>query len=100
MKTVKLTCDKGCGEEFTLLSLGTARVRDDIEKVGFTCPLCGREYIAYYTNEKIRKWQEKQREILQGPTAGTRQAGRAAGRIAKKIKREMDRLEGGMIAKG
>lgn len=60
----KLICNDGCEQEFILLEFGVARVRNDIEKVGFQCPHCSKEYTAYYTDDHIKKLQEEQRILL------------------------------------
>jgi len=55
---IKMTCDEGCNEEFILISLGTEQVKDDVERVGFSCPHCGKVYISHYSNDEINKLKD------------------------------------------
>jgi hypothetical protein len=91
----KVVCNAGCQKEFVLIEVGTARIGDDIEAVGFTCPHCGHFY-GHYQNEKIRRLQEEQRELLQ---RGKRAQGKALRRLLQlienkkaEISAEMNRL--------
>ena len=60
----KVICNEGCKQEFLLLEFGVVVVRDDIERVGFQCPYCKKEYTTSYTNDHIKKLQEEQRVLL------------------------------------
>jgi hypothetical protein len=89
MGLVRLTCDKGCKQEFILTKPGAAIVREDILKTYSNCPHCGQEYISYYTNGPIRELQEMLR-ILQ---SGTQSNKRKTKRLIKDLK---DRIQVGM----
>ena len=54
---VKCDGKDGCNQEFDLEKLEVAKLDNDIEKTYFVCPHCGKEYIAFYTDENIRKKQ-------------------------------------------
>ncbi len=88
---IKLVCDDGCKREFLLMRVGTETVRDDIQKVGFTCPWCGKEYISHYTNSGIRAMQEMQKELMGKPK--TKKTNRLIKDLKKRIKVGMDRLK-------
>lgn len=62
MKNV--TCNEGCGKEFTIIRMGSVIIRDDIERVGFDCPHCKKSYTVHYLNNHIKKLQEEQRKLL------------------------------------
>ena len=87
---VKLECNQGCGQEFLLISIGAEVVRDDIWKHGFRCPHCGKEYIAYYTNEGIRRMQELQKQLQAKPTKKNKKLIKD---LAKRIEAGMERLK-------
>lgn len=57
----KVFCDE-CNREFKI-KIRTQKIRDDIERVYFTCPKCKKEYTAYYTNDKIKDLQEQIRNL-------------------------------------
>lgn len=59
---MKVVCDGGCGQEYEI-NVKTAQLGDGIEKVYFTCPHCEHEYVSFYTDEEIRKLQEKIRKV-------------------------------------
>lgn len=50
-------CDE-CKKDFEV-DIKVNKIKDDIEKTYFICPICKHEYAAYYTNAKIRKKQEE-----------------------------------------
>lgn len=52
-----VNCDE-CKKDFEV-DTKVKKVKEDIEKTYFICPICNHEYIAYYTNSKIRKKQEE-----------------------------------------
>jgi len=91
----RVVCNAGCQNEFVLIEMGTARIRDDIEAVGFTCPHCGRFY-GHYQNKKIKRLQEEQQALLR---RGKHAQGKALRKLLQlienkkdEIKAEMDRL--------
>lgn len=92
MEAQKLQCDgdDGCGGEFYVVALGAAKVKDDIEKVGFICPHCGKEFIAYFTNAGIRSLMELQQEIAAKPR--TRRNCKLNLELQARIKVGMERL--------
>ena len=55
-----VTCDgkDGCKKEFNIDRLEVEKLDNDIEKIYFICPHCGKEYISFYTDRHIRKKQE------------------------------------------
>ena len=55
-----------CIIEFEI-KLKTEKVYLDIEKTYFICPHCGFEYVAFYTNKKIRNKQKKIRVLARDP---------------------------------
>lgn len=61
---IKVTCNEGCNEEFILISLGTEQLKEDIERVGFSCPHCGKVYISHYTNDEIKELKDKLSKLL------------------------------------
>ena len=58
-------CDgeKGCNQEFNLDKFDIKYMDDGIEKTYFKCPNCGKEFIAFYTDEAIRSKQKKIRKL-------------------------------------
>lgn len=90
---IKLKCDKGCKQEFILIGLGTEVIRSDIQKHGFTCPHCGKEYISYYTNSGIRAMQEMQRGLATHSKSRTSKYKRIIKDLQKRIQVGMDRLK-------
>lgn len=75
-KTMWVTCDAeaGCGHVFEVKEFKIKRLKQGIEKVYFRCPKCKHDYVAYFTNKKIRQLQksikveqdeEKQEQIMQ-----------------------------------
>ncbi|NYB73866.1 hypothetical protein HZF24_06900 [Sedimentibacter hydroxybenzoicus DSM 7310] len=58
-------CDgnNGCNQEFNLEKLEIEQLDDGIEKTYFKCPNCGKEFIAFYTDEAIRNKQKKIRKL-------------------------------------
>ncbi|WP_031517608.1 hypothetical protein [Desulfofalx alkaliphila] len=89
---LKLKCDKGCKEEFTLIEPGTDIVYDDILKTYFCCPHCGQEYVSHYTNTGIRELQDTVRVLQEGPKRNKRKTKRMIQDLQARIKVGMDRL--------
>lgn len=56
---IKIECNEGCGKDFILISHGTEIVSDGIERVGFSCPHCGKVYTAYYSNDEVKELHSK-----------------------------------------
>ncbi len=57
---LKSTCDK-CGEEFEI-EVKTELIKN-IEKTYFTCPHCKNEYIAFCTNQSVRRKQAEMKML-------------------------------------
>lgn len=55
--------DKGCNQEFNLDKLEIEYMDDSIEKTYFKCPNCGKEFVAFYIDEAIRRKQNKIRKL-------------------------------------
>lgn len=91
----RVVCDDGCKQEFVLIEMGTKKIHDDVEFVGFSCPHCGKLY-GHYQNDKIKMMQQEQRKLLK---LGKRAKGQALRKVLQRIeskkaeiKAEMDRL--------
>jgi DNA-directed RNA polymerase subunit RPC12/RpoP len=93
---LKLICNMGCGKEFILIDVGSAIVRDDIHKSGFSCPHCGKEYITHYSNTGIRSLQKILQEQKGLPQSKRRQ--RLIQDLIQRIAIGMDRLQQQMEA--
>jgi len=91
---INLVCNEGCGQEFILISYGTEIVKDDVERVGFSCPHCGKVYTEYYQNTAIKKLQEElaalQRKLRKGISA------KRADSLDKRIKKTKRKLAAAM----
>jgi hypothetical protein len=70
---LNLVCNEGCGQDFILISYGSEVVKGDIERVGFSCPHCGKVYTAYYQNSVTKRLKEElsalQRKLRRGMSA-------------------------------
>lgn len=100
MNKTKVQCDN-CPAVFIVQdNMFVRQVEDGIEEVGFTCPECGRETIAYKIDDeikllqkKVRKEREKaQRKIEAG--VEPRKAERKLRQVARSLRHSMDRLNG------
>lgn len=97
-KGIKAFCDAGCKLQFNAY-IHETRMAGDIARVGFICPHCGHYYLAFYTNDKIRKLQAEERALLAKSAPGTRSRQSLGGIMSaahkKKamIKAEMARLK-------
>lgn len=60
---VKCDGPESCGRVFHLEKFELAKLDNEVEKTYFTCPHCGKEYVAFYTDPTIRKKQEKIRKL-------------------------------------
>lgn len=78
-------CDgaNSCGKEFQLKKFEIEKLSKGIEKTYFICPHCNKEYVAFYTNYKIRQKQYRQR-IASYPKNE---------KLRKEIKVEMNKLK-------
>lgn len=56
---VKCDGPESCGKEFNLERFELTELDNGIEKTYFHCPLCNKEYVAFYTDPAIRKKQER-----------------------------------------
>lgn len=65
-----MTCSDGCGQDFVLISHGTEQVLPGVDRVGFSCPHCGKVYTAYYSNRKVEKFHAELAELQQRPAKG------------------------------
>lgn len=96
-------CDAGCQRTFEAEELKTIRIGNGIDKVYFTCPHCGREYVAFYYDQEI-KWLQAQIRSVQkrfaNPRANHTKAAQREAEIKARIKVKMDALrakvEGGV----
>lgn len=53
----KVHCDN-CNKRFRI-RLKAQKIKNDVERVYFTCPKCKTEYECYYTNDKIKSLQKQ-----------------------------------------
>jgi NAD-dependent SIR2 family protein deacetylase len=63
MDKVNAKCDK-CKKIFTINELKTEAMGRGIEKVFFVCPHCEHEYVAFYTDNKIRLMQSELQRLI------------------------------------
>ena len=54
-------CNK-CGKIFIIKKMELV-ADQDIQKTFFTCTNCGEEYVVFYTNEEIRRYQDDIRKL-------------------------------------
>lgn len=94
-------CDSGCGKGFDFEDFSHELLPDGMEKTFFTCPHCGREYVAFYTDEEIRKLQARIRRVQRrfaDPEDNHEDAARKEAELKAQIKEKMDvlrvRMEG------
>lgn len=102
MSSLAATCDAGCGEQFIASDFKQADMGNGIEKIYLTCTHCGKEYVAFYSDNEIKKLQQKIRNIQQrfaNPRADHKNAARMEAKTKAKIKARMDRLRERMEAK-
>lgn len=88
-------CDAGCSQAFTVDEFKHDQLVGGMEKTYFICPHCGHEYVAFYTDEEIRRLQEKIRKVqrrLASPHYDHAAAARQEAKIQKQIKEKMDGL--------
>ncbi|MFW5437106.1 hypothetical protein [Paenibacillus apiarius] len=95
MSGIVTVCDAGCGEQFTITEFKFMNLGDGVEKAYFACPHCNREYVAFYTDEEVRKLQQKIRGIQKrfaNPRADHKAAEKMEAKTKAKIKARMDEL--------
>ncbi|EJW14234.1 hypothetical protein PAV_15c00230 [Paenibacillus alvei DSM 29] len=66
-----------------------------IEKIYLTCTHCGKEYVAFYSDDEVKKLQQKVRNIQRqfaNPSADHRAVERMEAKEQAKIKARMDEL--------
>lgn len=88
-------CDAGCQRAFTLENFQHERLHDGIEKTFFCCPHCDTEYVTFYTDEDIRKLQERIRRVQRrfaDPEDNHEDAARKEAELKEQIKEKMDAL--------
>lgn len=91
---MKVMCNVGCQQEFTLNGFLTVDMSNEVEKTYFQCEHCKQEYVAFYTDPEIRELQEKIRQVHKGliDPAGQADAIEQEQMIKTQIKGKMDAL--------
>lgn len=51
---MEMQCDD-CHKTFEVKKLKTKWIDDNVQRIYFTCPYCGKEYISFYKDKRIRK---------------------------------------------
>ncbi|OLS39128.1 hypothetical protein [Bacillus sp. MRMR6] len=97
---MKVICDE-CKKEFEI-DLQTEIAKDNIEKNFFVCPNCDKEYIAFCTNQSVRKNQASIRMLYRDLRVAKtkKQNDKIKSKIKELeivIKNEMDNLKGLII---
>lgn len=95
MGAIKTHCDAGCQKAFEIEDFQMVRIGDGVDKVYFTCPHCGHEYISFYTDPEIRELQSRIRRVQQlfaNPRADHVKAEQREAEIKAQIKEKMDSL--------
>ncbi|MCY9704185.1 hypothetical protein M5X00_31200 [Paenibacillus alvei] len=95
MNGITATCDAGCGEQFIATDFKQADMGNGIEKIYLTCTHCGKEYVAFYSDDEVKKLQQKVRNIQRqfaNPSADHRAVERMEAKEQAKIKARMDEL--------
>lgn len=88
-------CDAGCQRAFNVESFVTGKLPGGIEKVYFKCPHCGKEYVAFYSDEEIRKLQARIRRVqsrFADPHANHADAAKKEAALQQQIKEKMEAL--------
>lgn len=90
-----LVCDGkgGCNKDFELEKFEVKKLANDTEKIYFTCPHCGKEFISHYTDRHIRKKQE----LIRGITSesGIKRLKEEIGKDMKKLRKKVEANGGG-----
>lgn len=99
---MKTHCNAGCQKPFEVESFKTVKLPDKVEKLCFTCPHCQHEYVAFYTDDEIRKLQARIRRVQKrfaDPNDNHEDAARKEAEIQAQIKEKMTalrvKIEGG-----
>jgi len=93
--SISTNCDAGCNQAFTFDDFSFLKLPDGIEKTYFTCPHCDHEYVAFYTDEEIRKLQARIRRVQKrftDPKDNHENAARKEAELKAQIKEKMDAL--------
>lgn len=93
--SISTHCDAGCQKAFTLDDFQHELLNGGIEKTFFFCPHCGREYVAFYTDEEIKLLQERIRRVQRrfaDPEDNHEDAARKEAELQTQIKEKMDAL--------
>jgi tyrosine-protein phosphatase YwqE len=88
MKPIQPICNEGCNKQFDITEMPTVELEGGIEKTFFTCTHCQHEYVAFYTDNEIRKLQDKIRKV-QKRFANTNYDHKVAAKQEAKIKKEI-----------
>ncbi|MGG3509694.1 hypothetical protein ABES58_30035 [Paenibacillus lautus] len=99
--SISTHCDAGCNQAFTFEDFSFEQLHDGTEKTFFTCPHCGHEYAASYTDEEIRKLQARIRRVQRrfaDPSDNHEDAANKEAELQQQTKEKMDvlrqRIEG------
>ena len=63
---MKVTCNDGCQEEFTILAVkteGIEKLSNNVERYYIECPNCGQQYTSYYLNDELKQMQAEIQEL-------------------------------------
>lgn len=93
-------CDAGCGRSFTVEEFNHIQLHSGIEKTSFACPHCSHEYVAFYTDDEIRRLQERIRKVqrrLASPHYDHAAQVKQEAKLKKRIKEKMDELKQRML---
>lgn len=92
---MKTHCDAGCQHSFEFGDFSIDQLGGGVEKVYFTCPHCGKEYVAFYTDDEIRKLQARIRRVQRrysDPNDNHDDAAKKEAELQAMIKEKMDAL--------
>ena len=93
--SISTHCDAGCNKQFDVENFSHDQLPEGIEKTYITCPHCGHEYVANYTDADIRKLQQRIRRVQKrfaDPAANHEDAAKKEAEIRGEIKEKMDEL--------
>lgn len=89
---MKTNCDAGCQKSFEFEDFSTDKLGGGIEKVYFVCPHCDKEYVAFYTDDEIRKLQTRIRRVqrrFSDPNDNHEDAAKKEADLKQQIKEKM-----------
>ncbi|MOA27870.1 hypothetical protein D3C78_1487730 [compost metagenome] len=92
---MKTHCDAGCKQAFEFEDFSIAKLDGGIEKLYFTCPHCGKEYVSFYADAEIRKLQARIRRVQRrfaDPNDNHEDAAKKEAELQQQIKEKMDAL--------